>query len=236
MKPKSCRGFLNENNQPGIFTIFDSNDRPYEVYCSFASNMAWTLVQSFKYSHRGGYRIPIYEDNPKNQHSPSWADYRLSWSRMSSIHGDLNKKWRLTCNFNTDGMVYKDYVIATHANIPLLPPISVHNRCKRLNSLIVIATHANIPLLPPNSVHNRCKKVESIDIRGKDSCVNCNVVVRHKNGLGLHIDSYHSSNDCSTNFLGSTACSGEQGEDNFGFYECVNKQHLCSSSEESTTQ
>ena len=77
---------------------------------------------------------------------------------MSSIHEDLNKKWRLTCNFNTDGMVYKDYVIATHANIPLLPP---------------------------NSVHNRCKKVESIDIRGKDSCVNCNVVVRHKNGLGL---------------------------------------------------
>ena len=128
---------------------------------------------------------------------------------MSSIHEDLNKKWRLTCNFNTDGMVYKDYVIATHANIPLLPP---------------------------NSQHNRCKKVESIDIRGKGSCVNCNVVVRHKNGLGLHIDSYHSSNDCSTNFIGSTACSGGQGEDNFGFYECVNKQHLCSSSEESTTQ
>ena len=209
MKPKSCRGFLNENNQTGIFTILDSNDRPYEVYCSFASNMAWTLVQSFKYSHRGGYRFPIYEDNPKNQHSPSWADYRLSWSRMSSIHEDSNKKWRLTCNFDTDGMVYKDYVIATHANIPLLPP---------------------------NSEHNRCKRVESIDIRGKGSCVNCNMVVRHKNGLGLHIDSYHSSNDCSTNFLGSTACSGGQGEDNFGFYECVNKQHLCSSSEESTTQ
>ena len=77
--------------------------------------------------------------------------------------------------------------------------------------------------------------VEAIDIRGKGSCQNCNVVVAHKNGWGLYIDSYHSSKRCTTNFLGSTACSG-RGEDNFGFYECVNKKHRCSSSEESTTQ
>ena len=179
------------------------------MYCSFDDEIPWTLVQSFKYSIRNEHMDAIYKDNPKNQNSPSWSDYRLSFSRMNGIHEDLNSKWRLTCNFNRDGPVYTDYVRATHAAAPLL------------NSAI--------------SQYLGCKTVEFIDIRSKHSCTKCKVVIAHGKGGPLHIDSYYSSEWCSTRFPETKACHGV-GEDNFGYYDCVNTEHRCSATEESTTQ
>ena len=211
-KAKSCRAFLNGNQKAGNFQIYDNNDNLYTVYCSFDDQMAWTLVQSFKYSNRGGYMTPIYTNDPKNENSPSWEDYRLSWSRMNDIHEDSNSKWRLTCNFGKDGPVQTDYVRATHAGVPLLDSAT--------------------------SQHNECKTVEFIDIRNK-SCIDCKVLIAH--GLTeiwpIHVDSYYSEirHDCSADFSPSNDC-GMKGEDNFGNYRCVNNKHRCSAANESTTQ
>ena len=205
-KPKSCRAFLNGNQQAGKFQIFDNNDNPYTVYCSFDDQMAWTLVQSFKYSKRGGYMTPIYQNDPKSQNSPSRGNYRLSWSRMNDIHKDSNSKWRLTCNFDKDGLVQTDYVRATHSDVPLLHSAT--------------------------SQHNGCKFVEYIDIRNKNSCTNCAVFIKHGDSTPIHINSLYSKTKCSTDFPGSKPC----GEQNFGLYNCVNNKHRCSATEESTTQ
>ena len=209
-KAKSCRAFLNGNQQAGNFQIFDKDDNLYTVYCSFDDEIPWTLVQSFKYSKRNERKVPIYQDNPKNQNFPSWSDYRLSFSRMNGIHEDSNSKWRLTCNFNRDGPVYTDYVRTTHAAAPLL------------NSAI--------------SQYDECKTVEYIDIR-THSCTNCQVLVAHgaRGEWPLHIDSYYSTRRCSAHFPESKACNGS-GEDNFGYYDCANAKHRCSATEESTTQ
>ena len=169
--------------------------------------MAWTLVQSYEYSQRGGFVKPLYQDDAKNEDTPSWTYYRLSLSRMKSIQKDSNPKWRLTCNFDTDSSVSTDYVIATHADVPLLPS---------------------------NSKHAGCKNVESIDIRGH-SCSNCKVMVAHAESWGVHLDSYYSGKACLNNFPGSKDCGGS-GEDNFGYYGCRNTEHRCSSTERSTTQ
>ncbi len=211
-KAKSCRGYLNENHKAGNLTtktIFDNSDKPYTVRCSFDSNMAWTLVQSFKYIHKGGHKTAIYKNSPKNQDSPSWADYRLSLSRMNDIQKDSNQKWRLTCNFDTEGLVKRDYVRATHAEIPLLPSDS-------------------------SGKHEGCERVEFIDIRGTN-CSNCLVLLAQTDVYPLLIDSYHSRKCSSPNFPESLPC-GNGGEDNFGYYSCVNRQHRCSSSDDSTTQ
>ena len=180
------------------------------MYCSFDDESPWTLVQSFKYSKKNEHKVPIYQDNPKNQNFPSWSDYRLSFSRMNGIHEDSNSKWRLTCNFNRDGPVYTDYVRTTHAAAPLL------------NSTI--------------SQYGECKTVEYIDIR-THSCTNCQVMVAHgtRGEWPLHIDSYYSTRRCSAHFPESKAC-GSYGEDNFGYYDCANAKHRCSATEESTTQ
>jgi hypothetical protein len=171
--------------------------------------MAWTLVQSFQYTLRVNYsNIPFYQDKPRNQDSPAWEDYRLSWSRMENIHKDSNSKWRFTCNFDKDGLVRTDYVVATHADIPILPS---------------------------GSQHEGCKKVEFIDIRG-NNCTNCKILIAQSDVWSLHIDSYHTEVYCKpTTFPNRKEC-GKDGEDNFGLYACVNHEHRCSSTDESTTQ
>lgn len=172
--------------------------------------MTWTLVQSFQYSEtkKGGHNFPLFQNKPKNEDSPSWKQYRLSKSRMKHIQQDLNHKWRLTCNFDSDGPVYTDYVQASHAVVPLLST---------------------------DGQHDDCQTVEFINIRGQ-AHTNGNVRIVHEKRKGLHIDSYHSGIKCMTKFLESKKCDDGSGEDNFGEYRCTNKNHRCSSSETSTTQ
>ena len=208
-KAKSCRAFHRGNHEAGKFKIFDNNDNIYTVYCSFDANMTWTLVQSYKYSHKDEHNLPIYKNEPIHQNTFSWDNYRLSRARMKTIHEDSNRKWRFTCNFDTDGAVYTDYVRANHEHIPMLSFTS-------------------------KSDDGACKTVEFINIRGTE-CNNCTALVAHKDNWPLHIDSYYTNKRCSNNFSGSESCN-RKGEDNFGFYHCRNQQHRCSATEESTTQ
>ena len=111
---KSCRGYGNESRVPGNYTLIDGDLRPFQVFCDFDTNssMTWTLILSYKLKYKIEFiRTPLSADSPKNQNEPSWSRYRLSKSAMESIQKD-SVQWRLTCRYETDGVVYTDYLRA----------------------------------------------------------------------------------------------------------------------------
>ena len=79
----------------------------------------------------------------------------------------------------------------------------------------------------------KCVNVEYINIRGQ-SCTACAARFWQNPTRILHTDSSIRLH-CGFTFQESLGCSG-LGEDNFGLYYCINKQHRCSSSDEATTQ
>ena len=78
-----------------------------------------------------------------------------------------------------------------------------------------------------------CVNVEYINIRGQ-SCTACAAKFWQGPAQILHTDS-SIRHHCIFKFQESLGCRG-LGEDNFGWYKCINKQHRCSSSDEATTQ
>ena len=209
--PKSCRGYQNGSRVPGLYKIFNESMSPFEVFCDFDTNstMAWTMVQSYQLQHKSTFSgLMLNLSYPINETAPRWDLYRLSKPRMQSIHED-SSKFRITCNYDTDGVVYRDYLQVA-------------------NDQINILTHTS---------GGRCTLVEHIDIQGQ-SCKYCtaSIVQGGKLKLSLHFDSYYAQRSkCEFKPNGSEYCSG-RGEDNFGEYNCVNKDHRCSASQSSTTQ
>ena len=183
-----------------------------EVFCDFDSNSTntWTLVQSFKLQNKNSFKNrPFTIDFPVNSISSGWDAYRLSKLRMQSIQED-SSKFRVTCNYDTDGVVYRDY-------------LQVAN-----NQLDILTFASGGP----------CVLVERINIRGQ-SCENCTAYIYQggQYNFALHSDSYYSTGrGCEFKPTGGTRCVGSSGEDNFGVYKCVNPAHRCSSSHSSTTQ
>lgn len=216
-KARSCRAFIHGNHTAGYFQIFDKNDQLYTVFCSFDDKMAWTLVQSFTYANSSSenHTSAVYLNKPQNEINPSWEDYRLSHPRMARIQQDSNAKWRLTCNFDQARPNYTDYVKASHEQFPLL------NQSNKIAD--------------PSCSHTLGRTVELAVIRGH-RCSPCNIYTAYDEKNPLHIDSYYSSTNCNANFSESKPCANKKGEDNFGLYVCMNRQHACSSSNSSTTQ
>ena len=209
---KSCRGFNNGSRIPGIYKIFDDSMNLFDVFCDFDLNStnAWTLVQSYQLKNKDSFDyLPFTIDRPVNATSPRWDAYRLSKSRMQSIHED-SIKFRFTCNYDTDGIVYRDYLEA--------------------------ATD-KLDILRFENGSGSCILVEQINIRGQ-SCKNCTALIGQggQKNYGLHSDSYYPSHfHCEFRPTESQRCDSP-GEDNFGLYECVNEAHRCSSSPSCTTQ
>ena len=209
--PKSCRGYQNGSRVPGLYKIFDDSMNPFQVFCDFDANstMAWTLLQSFQLQYMSIFRNLMFTlNNPINENAPRWDSYRLSRPRMQSIHQD-SSKFRFTCNYDTDGVVYRDYLQAANHQINIL-------------------TYTNAEM---------CLLVEKIDIRGQ-GCEDCTAFIHQgsKWKLALHSDSYNAQTfNCEFQPSGSKHCDG-RGEDNFGAYGCVNEDHRCSASPSSTTQ
>ena len=208
---KSYRGYSNGSRVPGNYTVIDGDLRPFQVFCDFDSNssMTWTLIQSVKLKYREEFcGKTLSGDFAKNQHEPSWSRYRLSKSAMESIQND-STQWRITCRYETDGVVYTDYVRA-------------------LNN------EANI--LHTYDISTSCVKVEYINVRDQ-SCTQCTVMFWQTNNYGIfHFDSYYENfYSCSFKTSGYLECNRD-GEDNFGWYYCNNYRHRCSSSDEATTQ
>ena len=109
---KSCRGYNKKSLASGIYKIFDANMNLIHVYCDFDRNssMSWTLIQSYELIFiKGVYKHSFFRNYPENENGPSWQKYRLSKSRMKSILQD-SSKWRITCDYQSSGTVYRDYV------------------------------------------------------------------------------------------------------------------------------
>ena len=181
----------------------------FDVFCDFDLNStnAWTLIQSYELQNKKTFAQKMFPvDFAVNSKSPCWDAYRLSKFRMQSIQED-SSKFRVTCNYDTDGVVYRDYLQVATDQIDIL-------------------TYAS---------GGSCILVEEIDIRG-ESCKNCTAYIVQNFRYPLHSDSYYSaSRSCEFQPAGSLYCGGK-GEDNFGFYDCANPAHRCSSAQSSTTQ
>ena len=208
---RSCRGYSKGSRIPGNYTVFDANGEPFNVFCDFDttnSSMTWTLIQSYMLENKRHFQVPYSQDSPVNQNDPSWIQYRLSKSRMEFIQQD-SRKWRLTCRYDTDGVVYTDYA-------------------RGLNSQVNVLTLAD----------DGCRNLEYINVRGY-SCSSCSANMKQTGNYHTFIDSYYSSELCDFKPANSKLCPSRipmPGENSFGFYQCANPQHRCSSSINSTTQ
>ena len=190
--------------------MFDVNMKLFEVFCDFDTNstMAWTLVQSYQLHNKEKFKThPLTKSVPYNEDTPRWDLYRLSKSRMESIQQD-SSKWRMTCRYDTDGLNYTDYVRGSNDNINIL-------------------TYGGA----------KCNEVEFVDVRGYN-CEDCKAMVSQQADRHFRIESYFSykNDNCSFKPKNSLECENNLGEDNFGFYLCLNPAHRCSSSPTSTTQ
>ena len=208
----SCKEQLKKDrrSQSGLYLLLDPTSKSlYEVFCDYTSEngLIWTLIESFSLANKLEFAIkPFYKDYPVNQNSFTWNRFRLSRPRMNSI-ASHSTHVRATCNFNTDGVNYTDYLRAKLSDIDVT----------RLN-------------------FDGCKRYEYINIRGYN-CHNCTAHFVQKNKWHAHVDSYYGSRkgcQFKSPLPGSLKLNG--GEDNFGWYNSVNHVHRCSASANATTQ
>lgn len=119
----------------------------YEMVCDFNSEpgWAWTLVMSQNLKRRG----EVFAKDSflgvvfKKHRDPNWERYRIGGSRMRIVEA-LSSHWRITCDFPTHGVDYRDYVRATFKN---LNPLKYN-------------------------ANGECREMEYINIRGHN-CTQC---------------------------------------------------------------
>ncbi|CAB4034790.1 Hypothetical predicted protein [Paramuricea clavata] len=102
---RSCGGYLNHPRTSGMYKVLDSVNRPYEVYCHFDSDGAWTLVQSCSFANHtvenSVFGKPLSEDHPFSENTLKWSGYRLSQTRMLFINQNSDRL-RFTCGFEKE--------------------------------------------------------------------------------------------------------------------------------------
>ena len=197
---------FNKVKTNGTYTVMDQQNKPFPVYCDFASEpgAAWTLIQSHSLQNNAAVfkgKAFYLHDMPINQDAPEWNNYRLSLSRMKSIR-NVSTHWRATCNFPTDGVDYRDYWRVSLENLDIL--------------------------VAP-SKDEFCLSTEFVDVHGHN-CSNCTVLCGYSSRYSLHLDSYYGPSK------GCDLWGGIENEDNFGFYSKINKDFRCTASMNSTTQ
>lgn len=83
------------------------------MYCDFSSEpgWAWTLVMSQSLSSRSkAFAKDSFLRGPfENQQYPNWENYRIGNSRMNIVRAQ-SSHWRVTCDFPSYGVDYRDYV------------------------------------------------------------------------------------------------------------------------------
>ena len=164
----SCKEQLEKyrGSQSGLHLLFDSTSKSlYEVFCDYTSEngFIWTLIESFSLANNNEFaNKPFYKDYPVNRNSFTWNKFRLSQSRMNFI-ASHSTHVRATCNFNTDGLNYTDYLRAKLSDIDVM-----------------------------SLDFNGCKRYEYINIRGYN-CHNCTAHFSQKDYWHAHVDSYYGS-------------------------------------------
>ena len=208
----SCKDQLEKyrGSQSGRHLLFDSTSKSlYEVFCDCTSEngFIWTLIESFSLANNHEFaNKPFYKDYPVDQNSFTWNKFRLSQSRINFI-ASHSTHVRATCNFNTDGLNYTDYLRAKLSDIDVM-----------------------------SLDFSGCKRYEYINIRGYN-CHNCTAHFSQKDYWHAHVDSHYGSQiGCQFNSPHAGSLKLLRGDDNFGWYETVNHVHRCSASADSTTQ
>ena len=168
LPPRSCKDVMifNKVKANGIYIVMDQQDKPFPVFCDFASEpgAAWTLIQSHSLQNNSVFKRKAFylHDMPIKQDAPEWNSYRLSMSRMMSIR-DVSTHWRATCNFSTDGVDYRDYWRVSLDNLDIL-------------------------VAPSNNEF--CLSTEFVNVHGLE-CSNCTVLVGYSSVRSLHLDNYY---------------------------------------------
>ena len=131
---------------------------PFEVFCDFdpKTKTSWTLVQSCQFYCKIQFSNPYSINMPVNEDTPRWDEYRLSKFRMNSIQDDSDQ-FRVTCKYDTDGVVYTDYLRATKKQIDVMYDHSAS-----------------------------CTQVEYINYLG-ESCSKCTAYIHQTNVRILHL-------------------------------------------------
>ncbi|XP_046862304.1 uncharacterized protein LOC124455711 [Xenia sp. Carnegie-2017] len=163
---RSCRDYAKGTRKPGMYKIYNKQ-WPIYVFCDFDNDtsMAWTLIQSYSYQHNSVFKkLPFSTDNRFNMHHFKWTEYRHSKALMTSIKEE-STKFRMTCDYDKDGVVYRDYLQASTKQIDIF-----------------------------HSISGQCKFVDFVDVRGQN-CRKCTVKFWQVDNVAFHADSYHKSCD-----------------------------------------
>ncbi|KAJ7330586.1 hypothetical protein OS493_022200 [Desmophyllum pertusum] len=204
---RSCKGLAtNGAKLSGMYRVYDSQNKSFQVYCDFDSEVGhvWTLMQSYSFGNNSHFDTKNFGvDFPVNQDAGAikWVAYRLSLSRMLSI-ANVSTHLRATCNFQDDGLVYTDYARAK---------LEGHNLF--------------------GTFKGTCRMYELVNIRGIE-CRDCTALTRQTQDKMWYINSYSTSKGCT--FNGSEG--SVQQEQNFGRYAYSNPEFRCTSNLNSTTQ
>ena len=165
-----------------------------------------TKIDHFIFSQNDVVFYNYVDSSTFRSNSPNWQVYLITrgylvWLRDHSTH------WRATCRYNTDGLVYTDYLRASFEDFDI------------------------VTVTP--TVASSCQKYELVNIRGNE-CANCTAATWYlKGSFPLHIDS---SIRHGCDFDGNQGGDVVGSEDNFGYYHAVNQKFRCTSSQEATTQ
>ncbi|CAH3032749.1 unnamed protein product [Porites lobata] len=176
-KRKSCQAYKAAGERKsGLYKIIDDRNQSFQVFCDFDSEpgFAWNLIQSFSLSQKQvNYKIIFisrifffsdYTEAVSGDH-PNWHAYLIRRNYFEWL-GTQSTHWRATCRYDTDGVVYTDYMRTSLAN-------------------------CNVLTLPTN-FYGQCFQFEFINIRGHE-CVDCTVPLWQNKGVWpLHTDtSFH---------------------------------------------
>ena len=124
---------------------------------------------------------------------------------MESIQQD-STKWRVTCRYETDGVLYTDYLRVSKAELDILTNIGA-----------------------------QCVNVEYINVRGQN-CTGCTAYIWQSSTQILHFKSKVSDQCNFKPFGEQIRKNSGIVGYYFGQYYLKNSEHRCSSSSETTTQ
>ena len=204
---KSCRGYSNGSRVPGNYTVIDGDLRPFQVFCDFDSNSSMTWTLI------QSYKLKYREEFGGKTLSGDFPknQYEPSWSRYRLSKSAMGSIQSDSTQWRITCRYEADGVVYI-------------DYVRALNKELDILTFDG---------KGKCVNVEFISIRGQNYTA-CTAGFWQGSEYILHTDSY--SEKCTFKPRGSLVCGGSRGEDNFGFYYCINEKHRCSSSDEATTQ
>ncbi|XP_068698611.1 uncharacterized protein [Montipora foliosa] len=121
---------------PGYYRIIDDHDRTFQVFCDFDASgpgFAWTLIQSFSLANKSLFHAVVFNNYSDSEavsgDSPNWQAYLIPSSDLMWL-GRQSTHWRATCRFETDGVVYTDYMRASFADNDIIGASQPESDCR----------------------------------------------------------------------------------------------------------